>query len=208
MNGRSLPLLFSSASLLLLVALPRAAAKPLEPNKELKEIAPPVQLSFLETMDRTDWLLLGAAVGLLLAAGVAGWYFFLRKDPPGPPVPPDPRAVAREKLAALRQRIGQLGPREFGVEASDVLRHYIRAKYGISTMRRTSEEFLNAIVSDRTFSPREIDLLQRFLRQCDLLKFAQADTGDQEAGVLIEEATRFVDGSAPAVLRPEPLPAT
>ncbi|MBS0659959.1 MAG: hypothetical protein JSR82_17100 [Verrucomicrobia bacterium] len=177
------------------------------PNPELKEIAPPVALDFWETMDRTDWLLLALAGVLLVLACAAGWYFFLRKEPLPPPVPPDPRDVARQRLTALRRKIGQLGPREFGVEVSDVLRHYIRGRFGISTIRRTSEEFLQAVVRDRAFSPREIELLERFLRQCDLLKFAQADTGEAEAERLVEDAANFVEGSAPAVKRPEPLPA-
>lgn len=202
--GSRLRPLLPSSFLLLPFTL---AAAPIPPNPELKDPAPPVALDFWETMDRTDWLLLSLAGVLLLLACAAGWYFFVRKEPPPPPAPPDPREVARQRLAALRRRIGQLGPREFGVEVSDVLRHYIRARYGLSTMRRTSEEFLQAIVRDRAFSPREIELLERFLRQCDLLKFAQADTGEAEAEQLVEDAANFVEGSAPAVKRPEPLPA-
>lgn len=191
---------------LLALGSPLGAA-PVPPNKELKEIAPPVALDFWETMDRTDWLLLAGAGVLLVLACIAGWYFFLRKEPPPPPLPPDPRDVARERLEALRRRIGQLGPREFGAEVSDVLRHYIRARYGISTMRRTSEEFLNAVMKDRAFNPRELDLLERFLRQCDLLKFARADAGELEAERLVDEARNFVEGTAPPIIRPEPLPA-
>lgn len=211
MQARALTWLARAGIFLLPFSVAAAPRPTPPPNAELKDITPPVPLSFMESMETTDWLLLGGAAVLLVLAGVAGWYFFLRKEPAPPALPPDPRVVARTRLAALRERIGTLEPRLFGVEASDVLRQFIRARFGVSTLRRTSEEFLNAMMKDRVFSPREVELLGKFLSQCDLLKFARAEASEHEAGKLVDEALSFVEGAAspavvtPAVIRPEVL---
>ena len=185
------------------VALLRAQTPtPASKNDGLRDIAPPVPPTFLESMDRADWLWLAASVALFAAALYLAWFFFLRKRPAPPVAPPDPREVARAQLMELRHRAGELSPRDFGAEASGVLRQFIRRRYGISTMRRTSEEFLAAIARDQVFSPREGELLGRFLTQCDALKFANLAASQPEALRLIDEALAFVE-HAP---HPQPLP--
>ncbi len=186
--------------------LAQAASPAPAPIPALRDIAPPVAPTFWETMDVIDWGLLGAAILLVAVAAWIAWRLFFRSTPkPGPP-PPDPREVARERLARLRERIEELSPRDFGAEAANVLRQFVRARYGISTMRRTSEEFLAEMARDRTFSAHENGLLQRFLTQCDLLKFAAVESSHAEAGRLIEDALAFVEGAAPRVIRPEAVP--
>ncbi len=185
-------------SLILLAQAPAA-------TPALRDIAGPVMPTFLESMDRTDWLLLGGGILLTLAAFWFAWRLFVRRPPAPPPPPPDPRGVARSRLEALRARVEALSARDFGAECADVLRHFIRSRYGVSTIRRTSEEFLQAMAGERIFSEREGALLQRFLTQCDLLKFADLATGPAEAVQLIEDALSFVEGSAPTVIRPAAL---
>lgn len=171
-------------------------------NDGLRDIAPPVPPTFLESMDRSDWWWLAACIVLLSAAVYLSWFFFIRKRP-APPLPaPDPREVARAQLLALRRRADQVGPRDFGAEASGVLRQFIRRRYGISTMRRTSEEFLAAIARDKLFSPRESELLGRFLAQCDALKFANLSSSHAEALRLIDEGLAFVEHAPAAAAVP------
>src|SRR5262249_5393296 len=156
-----------------------------------------------ESLDNSDLWWLGACVALFAAAVFFAWFFFIRKRPTPPLPPPDPREVARAQLLALRQRVDQLTPRDFGAEASGVLRQFIRRRYGCAAMRRTSEEFLAAIARDQVFSPREGELLGRFLTQCDALKFANLASSHDEAMRLVDEAMAFVE-HAPA---PAPAPA-
>ncbi|OAI42095.1 hypothetical protein AYO41_01035 [Verrucomicrobia bacterium SCGC AG-212-E04] len=155
-----------------------------------------------------DWMLLICGTVLLAVAVWLAWYFFLRKKPLPAAPPPDPREVARARLNELRRRAAELSARDFGAEASGILRQFIRARYGISTLRRTSEEFLAAIAHDRAFSPRETELLHRFLTQCDALKFANIATSHPEALRLADDALAFVDHAGPPATVPPSLPKT
>ena len=174
----------------------------------LRDIAPPVPPIWLESMDRTDWLLLTGGVFLLVAAIYLAWYFFFRAKPVLPPSAKDPREVARTRLMELRRRAGEISSRDFGAEASGILRQFIRARYGISTLRRTSEEFLAAIANDHAFTAREGDLLHRFLMQCDALKFANMGSSHPEALRLADDAMAFVEHAAPRVAAPPTLPTS
>lgn len=182
-----------------------APAPPAGGQDGLRDIAPPVPPTLLESMDRTDWLLLAAGGVLLGAAVYLAWYFFLRPRPALPTPAPDPRDVARTRLMELRRRAADLSSRDFGAEASGILRQFIRARFGISTLRRTSEEFLTAIARDHSFTPREGELLQRFLTQCDALKFANIASSHPEALRLADDAMAFVEHAVPPT--PPVLPA-
>ena len=175
-------------------------------NKEgLRDIAPPVPPTWLESMDRTDWMLLVGGLVLFALAAYLAWYLFIRKKPVTPTPPPDPREVARAKLMELRRRADELSARDFGAEVSGVLRQFMRARYGISTLRRTSEEFLAAITRDHVFTARESELLGRFLTQCDVLKFANVASTHSEALRLADDALAFVDNASRPVVKPPPL---
>lgn len=178
---------------------------PTPKNDGLRDIAPPVPPTFLESLDNSDWWWLAACIVLFATALFFAWFFFIRKRPAPPQPPPDPREVARAQLRDLRQRVDQLSPRDFGAEASGVLRQFIRRRYGISTMRRTSEEFLAAIARDQVFSPREGELLGRFLKQCDALKFANLVSSHDEALRLIDNAIAFVEHAPTPTPAPPPL---
>jgi len=179
---------------------------PTPANDGLRDIAPPIPPTFLETLDRSDMYWLAACITLFAAAIFFAWFFFIRKRPAPPQPPPDPRDVARAKLLELRPRIGQLTPDDFGAEVSGVLRQFIRRRYGISTMRRTSEEFLAAISRDQFFTPRENELLGRFLTQCDALKFANLASSQDEAMRLIDDAMAFVEHAPAPAAMPPPVP--
>ncbi len=183
-----------------------AAQTPVPDSKEgLRDIAPPVSPTWLESMNRTDWMLLLGGAALLAFAVYLAWYFFLRPKPVPPALPADPREVARAALTALRRCAAELSARDFGAEASGILRQFIRARFGISTLRRTSEEFLAAIARDQVFSARESELLGRFLTQCDALKFANLATSHPEALRLADDALAFVENASPRAATPPPL---
>jgi hypothetical protein len=211
MNGSFGPLQIRSAARLVFASLAPAilraqSSAPAERSGGLRDIAPPVPPTFLESMDRADWSWLIGGLGLLAAAIYFAWYFFVRKQAAPPAPPPDPRDVARAQLSELRRRAQELTPRDFGAEASGVLRQFVRRRYGISTMRRTSEEFLSAIARDRVFSPREGELLGRFLTQCDALKFANLSSSHPEALRLIDDALAFIEHAPHPEAVPPPLP--
>jgi hypothetical protein len=113
-----------------------------------------------------------------------------------------PRAAASRRLLELEQTGDALEPRLFGVEASDILRTYIGAQFGLHPERQTSPEFLGVIVGARVFTEAEKALLADFLAQCDLLKFAREDAGGEARRALLAQAREFLQ---PAL--PPPFPA-
>ncbi len=99
----------------------------------------------------------------------------------------------------------EMSARDFGNEVCDILRVYIGAQYGLQPERQTSPEFLEAVGRSHAFSRHEHALLQDFLDQCDLLKFARQDATRDAKERLVQEATEFLEGSATNT--PPPLPA-
>jgi hypothetical protein len=137
-----------------------------------------------------------ALAGLLALAWVL-WYWW-RRAPAGTAVARlSPREAASRRLLELERTGETLEPRLFGVEASDILRAYIGAQFGLHPERQTSPEFLGDIVRARAFSEAEKALLGDFLAQCDLLKFAREDAGGEARRDLLAQARDFLQ---PAVV--------
>jgi hypothetical protein len=142
-----------------------------------------------------------AVAGLLALAGVL-WYCWRRAPAKAGAARLSPREAASRRLLELEQTGDALEPRLFGVEASDILRTYIGAQFGLHPERQTSPEFLGVIVGARVFTEAEKALLADFLAQCDLLKFAREDAGGEARRALLAQAREFLQ---PAL--PPPFPA-
>ena len=198
--------LWSCATWLAVVpaAIGATAAPSPSPGPDIRAIEGPLPY-FLK--GGTLWLAI-AAVSLLLA-GLVAWYLLRR--PRATPAAPriDPRAVARQRLAALAARADSLDARAFGGEVCDVLRVYITDEYRLQPQRQTSPEFLATVAASRVFSRREHTLLSEFLEGCDGLKFARLDATPTGKRALLAQAGEFLDGHQPepAPAAPPPLPA-
>lgn len=152
------------------------------------DIAPPVDYSLIPT-----WaVFLGAFLGLTLL-GLAVWFVlrWLRRRPK--PVQ-TPRDRALELLRRARGQISELTPYQFSIRVSDVLRRYVTEQYHLPITRQTSVEFLEALANKSPFSSDDRELLRDFLNRCDLIKFARCDATTADSELLLEEATRFVQG--------------
>ena len=150
------------------------------------------------------WLWLSLAAVLIVAAALV-WWFYFRNRPRKPPVPSlSPRQIATARLQEILTRMHDMAPRDFGNEVCDILRAFIGAQYGLQPERQTSPEFLEFVGRSHAFSTHEHALLQDFLDGCDLLKFARLDATRDAKERLVQEATEFLEGSAPRT--PPPLP--
>ncbi len=107
--------------------------------------------------------------------------------------PPSPREIALSQLEALKPEIAVMDPRQFSDEVSAVLRTYLTRQYGLRAPQQTSQEFLESISADKFFDQDRQDLLSKFLRKCDLIKFARLDAGDSESEALLNQAFEFVN---------------
>ena len=155
--------------------------------QEFHDISPPVDYSLL-----SPWVIFaGVFVVLALLSGIA-WSVarWMRK----PKHEQSPRARALELLGSARADITKLTPYEFSIRVSNILRRYVTEQYQLPVTRQTSVEFLEALARAIQFSADERSLLADFLDRCDLIKFARYEATAADSELLLEEATRFVQG--------------
>jgi hypothetical protein len=155
--------------------------------EELHDIAPPVDYSLLP-----PWVIFCGALVALVLCGLIGWWIRRRWQRPGPQ--PSPHERTLELLDRISREIETLSPYQFSIRVSDVLRRYVTDQYHLPVTRQTSFEFLSALAKASPFSEDEKSLLEDFLNRCDLIKFARYDATTEDSRMLLEEATRFVQG--------------
>jgi len=158
--------------------------------EEFHDIAPPVDYSLIPT-----WLIFVASfVALSLIGGLIWWFIQRRRKRAVPPQLPRDWALAA--LGAAAHDIHTINPYQFSIRVSDILRHYVTDQYGLPVTRQTSVEFLEGMNQAEHFSEDEKRLLADFLNRCDLIKFARYDATPSDSQLLLEEATRFVEGGS------------
>ncbi len=117
--------------------------------------------------------------------------------------PPKPaHEVALEALAALgASPLLERGMvKEFHIEASDILRTYVEARFAVDALEMTTVEVLAGLEA-AGIDARFRDGLRAFLEQCDLVKFAKVRPGSDASRQLLDLGRRVVLDSVPT---PEP----
>jgi hypothetical protein len=160
---------------------------PLFLAQEFHDISPPVDYSLIPT-----WLVFAGAFVALAIIGLLVWLFLRWRRKPKREK--SPRVRALELLQRARGDIANLTPYQFSIRVSDILRRYVVEEYRLPVTRQTSVEFLEALAQASPFSEDERSLLSDFLNRCDLIKFARYEATTADSELLLEEATRFVQG--------------
>ena len=113
--------------------------------------------------------------------------------------------VALEALDALeRAGLLQRGQvKEYHIEASDILRTYVEARFRVEALEMTTREVLEGL-GQVGVDPRLREDLRAFLEACDLVKFAKARPDADASRETLALGRDVVLDSAP---RPEPTPA-
>ncbi|HET9418955.1 MAG TPA: DUF4381 family protein [Chthoniobacterales bacterium] len=155
--------------------------------QEFHDIAPPVDYTLVPL-----WVIFGAIFGGLALVGWIAWLITRKRKRPQPPQLPRDRAL--QALQRIAAQIEKLTPYQFSIRVSDILRRYVTEQYALPLTRQTSVEFLNSLRKSSSFSEEEKSLLADFLNRCDLIKFARYDATAEDSRLLLDEATRFVQG--------------
>jgi uncharacterized protein DUF4381 len=155
--------------------------------EELHDIAPPIDYSLVP-----PWIIFGGALAALALCGPIGWWLRRRWQRPKPQ--PSARERTLELLDRISREIETLSPYQFSIRVSDTLRHYVTDQYQLPVTRQTSVEFLATLTKDSPFAEDDKSLLEDFLNRCDLIKFARYNATTDDSRLLLEEATRFVQG--------------
>jgi hypothetical protein len=142
-----------------------------------------------------SWL----AGGLALAAlGYAAWRWNRRRALAAAKLPYE---IALDRLEEARALMQPENAREFSITVSEIVRHYIEARFHVCAARRTTEEFLHELIgpSDALLASHQ-SLLADFLQHCDLAKFARWILSLEEMENMLQSARTFVIETAkPAI---------
>ena len=108
-----------------------------------------------------------------------------------------PHVKAQRELARLRTapRGTTAQVESFYVEVSNVLRLYLEERFALRAPERTTEEFLRELEAGAALAREHRGELERFLQQCDLVKFAAAMPGENDHLATWTLADRFVEST-------------
>ena len=168
-----------------------------------KDIAPPVSfpLPEVDKIAPIPWLkIIAANIGLLVLLGLIGWWWQNRPQKTTPKAALAAHERALQELNGLQ--ITELDSQEkvdqFHVRASNILRTYIADRFSINAPAQTTEEFLVNLAEHNNAQDiiERKDLLQTFLRRCDLVKFASNRPIHTEIQQTLASAKNFVEQTA------------
>jgi Domain of unknown function (DUF4381) len=110
------------------------------------------------------WVALASAL-LLLILAILIWLLLQ----PKPPIPTPPAAQARQELEPLRQRAedGNVVSR-----VSQIIRHYVASMFALPPGELTTAELSGTLLQNQNIGAELGDDVVKFLRECDLRKFA------------------------------------
>jgi hypothetical protein len=119
------------------------------------------------------------------------------------PLPRPAHEIALEALAALggSGMLERGEVKEFHIEASDILRRYVEARFRVEALEMTTREVLTGLAATSS-EPRFREGLGAFLEQCDLVKFAKVRPGADASRELLDLGRRLVLDTVPA---PQPV---
>jgi hypothetical protein len=103
--------------------------------------------------------------------------------------------IARSRLDRLLARPSPTAEQidAFYVELSGIVRQYLEDRFELRAPELTTEEFLASVGESPDLSGEHQALLRRFLRQADLVKFAQVRPQAEDVARSIEAAGRFLE---------------
>jgi hypothetical protein len=165
------------------------------PDDEINDIRPPY--FYLGSLNSMWWLPL-----LLLALAIVAVVLFLVLRPGRQLSAKSAYDLALEKLERARGLIREDNPIPYAVMVSETIRSYLGQRFQSPSTRRTTEEILRQMESDRTTPLAEHrELLRDFLQSCDLVKFARYQPRLAELEHVQQRARDFV-----LATKPEPKP--
>ena len=159
--------------------------------QDIRDIKPPIDIP-----SGMEWLWLVMAVLFLAAILFIVWRMWKISQLNVPAAPPVPAHIrAKEKLQKALELIGQ--PKPFCISVSDTVRLYLEERFAFHAPERTTEEFLRELSATNLLTDDQKESLGRFLENCDLVKFAKYEPGENELRELHSSAVRLVEVLSP-----------
>jgi hypothetical protein len=164
--------------------------------QDIRDIRPPFHIP-------DSWLWPAAIVGccVLAALVVAVWRWRQRHVAAMRKLAHE---LALERLMEARMLLEPGQAREFSIAVSDIVRFYIEERFDIQAAHRTTLEFLRDCLTQGGGSLEPYrEQLEKFLRFCDLAKFARWVLSVPEMEAMLASAIVFVTATAPPGAGPD-----
>jgi hypothetical protein len=161
--------------------------------QNIKDIKPPVEI---KVSYKKLWLTLSVLL-IIIAGGIILYYFYKNKPKifRVKPIPAHVRILDELKELENSNLINE-NLKEYYIKLSDIVRYYIETRFKLMAPERTTEEFLVEIKDAVILTPAQKTLLEKFLEQCDLVKFAKYGSSVDEAKEALKAAKGFVEETA------------
>lgn len=178
-------------------APPAASASPATSNtpnaNDIHDIRGPISIPYV-------WMLgLYVLGGIVVAGGLVVLIMLLLKRDKTVKARPA-HEIALEKLKAIRPLMHPDQAREFSFAASEIIREYIEAQFGVLAARRTTEEFLRQFLDGAdSVLAKHRPQLEEFLKYCDLAKFARWQLSERDMDSMYDSARDFILATLPGL---------
>ncbi len=166
-----------------------------EEPEDIMGIADPVNLP----VDYKPYILIGAGIVVLIGAGITTYILLRRRERKIEEAPPRAaHEIAYEQLQEI-VNANLIETEEIGkyyVLLSATVRYYLENRFNLHAPEMTTEEFLQVVstaASDGVLIQDHRNLLQDFLTECDLVKFARYGPDEEQMQTAFASAKRFVD---------------
>jgi hypothetical protein len=164
-----------------------------------KEAAPPLPP---ERLGFPLWTLIVGGI-LILALVGAGVYWLIRwskkrrlelaKRPKGPPPTEDEVAIEALKRLEAQGHLRKSEFKKFYFGISDILKHYIGARYKFDAVESTTDEMLDHLERQSGVQNNVLELLKEMYEKLDLVKFTDHIPVAIEGSELLEHAKKVVN---------------
>lgn len=142
------------------------------------------------------WVYVFSGVTMLAFLAGLGVAYWMKREPALPEAspPPPPHDKARKALWALLAKgyIEQGLVEPFYTELSLIVRQYLEDRFMLRAPESTTEEFIRDAGRSGALSPDHQSLVNDFLQQCDLVKFARFRPTAQDMETAYAAADRLV----------------
>ena len=170
----------------------------MKPSEEgdIRDIKPPLEIPF-------DWWRLvrwiGAGIVALIILGLILYYFKRRRE--GKSLLPrrekpkrPPHEIALDELEQLKQdQLLEKGEvKQFYSRISDIIRRYFEGRFFIPALEMTTGQLMDAM-GKAEIEPEVIEISEKFLNLCDLVKFAKYVPSNEENQSAMDSAFQIVE---------------
>ena len=171
-------------------------ALPLDDNGTELSLAPRI-----ETHDKKmSWLTAGIVAAVIILVSLAVWALLAHKKREAAKHIKTIWENALEAIQLLRAQVrgGMASPELAIAGLTDVVRHYLEARFHLRAERQTTAEFLADLErNDRLLEDKDRKFLRSFLASADMVKFARVPADPHLFDQASEKAEELVSGTIP-----------